>query len=287
MEGNDVLLGSKRIICDNAHAVKPFGAIDTPTQGGTAGGNQFPNWGWALTPQPNAIPTNGSTITVYVDGMSKGHPVYNLYRSDIADLFPDYANSNGAVGYYYLNTTPYANGVHTIQWTVRDDAGNTDGIGSRYFTVSNSASSRTAAATSSSSSFLQGLQGFTPKEITPTNELPTDNLSPLKIHRDTADDDQWLGADEQGNYFIRSNELERIEITFPEEITVRAGYLRVGDQLRPLPVGSTLRSDLNTFFWSPGLAFTGDYYFVFIEKDGTGHLSKRNVTVRIGMKPIK
>jgi hypothetical protein len=29
------------------------------------------------------------------------------------------------------------NGVHTISWVVTDDAGVSDGIGSRYFTVQN------------------------------------------------------------------------------------------------------------------------------------------------------
>ena len=37
-EGNQVLLGTKTITCDNAHAVKPFGTIDTPAQGGDAVG---------------------------------------------------------------------------------------------------------------------------------------------------------------------------------------------------------------------------------------------------------
>ncbi|NIM14605.1 MAG: hypothetical protein GTO45_21530, partial [Candidatus Aminicenantes bacterium] len=63
-EGHEVTLGVKTITCDNANAVKPFGAIDTPTQGGTASGSNFINWGWVLTPQPNSIPTDGSTITV-------------------------------------------------------------------------------------------------------------------------------------------------------------------------------------------------------------------------------
>jgi len=37
-EGNAVTVGSKTITCDNAHAVKPFGTIDTPDQGGSASG---------------------------------------------------------------------------------------------------------------------------------------------------------------------------------------------------------------------------------------------------------
>ena len=94
-------------------------------------------FGWALTPPAAAIPTDGSTIQVYVDGAALGHPVYNQYRSDIATLFPGYANTDGAVGYFVLDTTALANGIHTIAWSVTDDSGRADGIGSRYFWVQN------------------------------------------------------------------------------------------------------------------------------------------------------
>jgi hypothetical protein len=66
-----------------------------------------------------------------------GHPVYNLYRSDIATLFPGYANTSGAVGYFVLDTTTLSNGMHSIAWSVTDDQGRTDGIGSRFFWVQN------------------------------------------------------------------------------------------------------------------------------------------------------
>lgn len=135
--GNQVTLGTRTITAANASAVKPFGALDTPTQGGMASGTMFKSQGWVLTPMPNAIPPCGGTIDVYVDGLIVGHPTYNGYREDIAALFPGYANSNGAGGYFFLDTTRYANGVHTIQWTARDNATNTDGIGSRYFTIKN------------------------------------------------------------------------------------------------------------------------------------------------------
>ncbi|MCP5101726.1 MAG: BACON domain-containing protein [bacterium] len=137
-EGNQVTLGSKTITCDNAHAVKPFGAIDTPLQGGTASGTSYRNQGWLLTPLPNTIPTDGSTISVLVDGQNLGNPTYNIYRSDIAGFFPGYSNSGGAAAYFDFDTTAYDNGVHTIAWSATDNAGNTDGIGSRYFTIQNS-----------------------------------------------------------------------------------------------------------------------------------------------------
>jgi hypothetical protein len=137
LTGHEQTLGIKTVNCDNAHAVKPFGALDTPAPGGIASGNKFRVHGWALTPKPNCIPTSGATIYVFVDGVKIGNPIYNIYRSDIASIFPGYCNSNGAHGYFDLNTTTYQNGLHTISWVVKDNAGNMDGIGSRYFIIKN------------------------------------------------------------------------------------------------------------------------------------------------------
>lgn len=78
IEGNEVMLGSKTITIDNAHALKPFGAMDTPTQGGTASGREYVNYGWALTPMPNLIPQDGSTINVIIDGFFRGMPAIIL-----------------------------------------------------------------------------------------------------------------------------------------------------------------------------------------------------------------
>jgi hypothetical protein len=136
VDGVNAFLGSRAIVLNNATATAPFGTIDTPAQGQTVSGTVI-NFGWALTPQPNSIPTDGSTISVYVDGVLRGHPTYNNLRSDIATLFPGYANSNGAVGLFPLDTTTLTNGVHTIAWGVVDSAGHASGIGSRYFTVAN------------------------------------------------------------------------------------------------------------------------------------------------------
>ena len=136
--GHETILGIKTVTCDNANAVKPFGAIDTPAAGETVSGDTYRVGGWVLTPMPNRIPIDGSTITVYVDGVALGHPAYNIYRPDIASLFPGYANSNGAHAYLDIDTTLFGNGVHTIAWIAVDNEGNSDGIGSRYFTVRNS-----------------------------------------------------------------------------------------------------------------------------------------------------
>jgi len=136
-DGNNVTLGTKTIICDNINAAKPFGDLDAPIRGETVSGSAYTVSGWVLTPQPNTIPTDGSTIILWIDGAIVGNPLYNMYRSDIAAAFPAYNNSNGAGGFSILDTTGYADGIHTIQWTAVDNAGNADGIGSRYFIIQN------------------------------------------------------------------------------------------------------------------------------------------------------
>jgi uncharacterized repeat protein (TIGR03803 family) len=137
VSGKLTILGPRTVACDNATgANKPFGTIDTPAQGATVSG-QLDNFGWVLTPGTATIPTNGSTVQVFVDGNFLGTAQYNLPRSDIQTLFPGYTNTNGAIGYFPIDTTTLSNGVHTIYWVVTDDQNRTEGIGSRYFTVAN------------------------------------------------------------------------------------------------------------------------------------------------------
>ena len=134
--GQSTLLGSRRITAANSTSTAPFGSIDTPGQGQTVSGVVV-NFGWALAKPGRSIPVDGSTIDVYVDNVLVGHPTYNNFRADIAGLFPGLANSNGAVGYYMLDTRTMTNGVHTIAWIIRDDQGQAAGVGSRYFRVQN------------------------------------------------------------------------------------------------------------------------------------------------------
>jgi hypothetical protein len=134
--GLSTLIGTRQITGANASSVQPFGTIDTPGQGATVSGT-IVNFGWALTPQPKTIPVDGSTIDVYVDGAFVGHPVYNQFRPDLAAFFPGLKNTSGATGYFMLDTRTLTDGLHTIAWVVRDDAGQATGVGSRYFRVQN------------------------------------------------------------------------------------------------------------------------------------------------------
>jgi hypothetical protein len=284
--GYEVTLGTKTIICDNANAIKPFGAIDAPTQGGTASGTDFINWGWALTPMPNSIPTDGSTINVYIDGVKVGNPVYNIYRADIASLFPGYANSDGAVGYFFLDTTQYADGVHTIQWTATDFAGNTDGIGSRYFTVQNAGSGAERIGQNTQSQWLPGSGSL--------SRIPFDRTSPIRVKTgfNKTIKPQKRSPMERRITLVESKELEPIEIHFDNNVQILTGCLVVNNaqriQTKPLPIGSTLDSQRGIFYWLPGLAFVGDYTFDFVIKEGIiGKIKRKRIKIKILPKFVK
>jgi hypothetical protein len=274
VEGHRVTLGSKTIVCDNANAVKPFGAIDTPDQGGTASGSDSRNQGWVLTPLPNAIPTDGSTINVHIDGVDMGHPTYNVYRSDIAGLFPGYANSSGAHAYLDFDTTAFTNGVHVIYWLVVDDAGNIDGIGSRHFTIQNSQGARRTAHSAwriAHSAWRRAQSAAC--------------LEPVGIIRGYGKDvePQTVYPDKSGMINIEINQLERLEIQLSDlnSSSFYSGYQLVGDQLRPLPIGSTLDIEKGIFYWQAGPAFIGEYLFVFVVKNPDGEMNRKDIRIKI------
>jgi phosphodiesterase/alkaline phosphatase D-like protein len=272
-EGNTVTLGSKTIHCDNANAVKPFGAIDTPGQGGIASGKSFVNFGWALTPQPNTIPIDGSTIFVWVDGVPLGHPVYNSHRPDVADLFPGYNNSDGAGGHFYLDTTRYINGVHTISWSAKDNAGNVDGIGSRYFTIVNADSSSTLKTNSLTT------------DISDNNlRLLIDFSHPLKgIGKNTGGFDSLTITDRSSNLTIKELEYVALKLV-DEDQSVTRGFLAVNDRLNPLPIGSTLDIKNGIFFWHPGPGFLGQFHLVFVIESPSGQSFNKLMTITIEPK---
>ena len=247
--GQTLDLGAHTITVDNVHAAKPFGTIDTPSQGGTASGNAYVNFGWALTQNPYAIPTDGSTISVIVDGVAVGHPVYNNYRSDIANLFPGLANSNGAVGFLYIDTTTLANGVHTISWNVFDNAGRGDGIGSRYFTVANTGAVAAPAVidepvAASTNDPITARVGFRPLEALPRAS--------------------------DGSYLVDMEELDTVEL----RIGASEGHLLAAGERRSLPIASTLRGGV--FYWQAGPGFLGEYELVF-ERSGAAPVRVRVV----------
>lgn len=271
-EGNSVTLGEKTILCDNANAVNPFGAIDTPLAGGIVSGSRYVNFGWALTPSPSTIPFDGSTITVWVDGQPLGHPVYDNFRIDIATLFPGYNNSQGAVGYYYLDTTLFQNGVHTIAWSVKDNAGNSEGIGSRYFTIRNTGSPAPASQTNASKR-IPASSSFAPGELT---RIQIDNYSPLSVRTgfDLQVPLKEVYPNENKAIRISVRPLEPLELRFPNRSLIQL--------IPPHPTGASLDRQEGIFRWLPGLAFSGPHTLSFLVRDSVGRFFKKTVIVQIG-----
>ena len=266
-EGHVFVLGTRTMTCANATATLPFGTIDTPAQGETISGSSFVNFGWALTPLSKTIPANGSTIHVVVDGVDLGTADYNHARADIQTLFPGLNNTNGASGFRILDTTALANGLHTIQWTVTDNQGATEGLGSRYFTVSNGASAVTAASASARAAV----------------DLDLDNL-PLDTSA-IAGRRSWdleaayavFAARPTGAFVIASDEVGRIELLLGD--AEQTGYLRTPSGLAPLPAGSSLDPLQGTFTWAPGAGFIGRYDLVFVRSVNGRAVSRREVRI--------
>jgi hypothetical protein len=246
-------LGTKTIVVDNAHAAKPFGTLDTPTQGGAMTGSDV-TFGWALTPQPAKIPADGSTMTVVIDGVVVGQPTYDQFRPDIANLFPGFANSMGAVGFFHIDTTTLANGVHTISWNVYDNLGHGEGLGSRYFVVSNT------------SSGLAVLEGAGDESVSAKGVRVRRGLS---VNRQP----DPIMPDSDGGYSVTMEEVEHIEL----HLGASSGNMLVQDEAHALPIGSTLKGGV--FYWQPGPGFLGEYKLQFERPDGS------KIQVRVNIVP--
>ncbi len=282
--GHEVLLGTKTITCDNANAVKPFGAIDTPGQGGDASGSNSRNQGWVLTPMPNKIPEDGSTILVYIDSQSLASPTYNIYREDIATLFPGCANSSGAHAYLDIDTTPYSNGLHTIHWVAADNAGNVDGIGSRYFTIQNSGYVDQAATADK-----KNIQGKIKRYcyLSQLAKIPVNKSKTVGLRTGYKKDIKpvRISANKNGRIQIEVREDSRIELHLAQSIGYRySGYQVNGKQLRPLPTGSSLDRDTGIFYWQVSPGYIGKYNLVFIAVDASAKMNKRPVAITITPK---
>jgi hypothetical protein len=259
------------------------------------------------------IPTDGSTIWAWVDGLPVGHPSYGYYRVDIATLFPGYCNANGAIGYIPIDTTKYLNGVHTIVWSATDSGGVNNGFGSRYFTIQNSgASGAPGVAFEKGGGIPEWLTKESRDIVEQRGKAFVDLISPVNVRRgfglNGAADAVY--PNENGSLRVEIHELERVAIYFnpeyapesteslgissagsgknpPSSPFIKRGnfsaYQVVGDDLRPLPIGSTFDTGRGILYWQPGPGFIGEYVFVFL--DGLSP-AQRKIPFRILIRPI-
>ena len=253
-DGHTTVLGSKTITVANAASIEPFGAIDTPVQGGTASGT-LTNFGWVLSPAPRrADPPAGGTVRIAIDGaLIANVPSGWTSRSDLQQLFPlaQYPGLPNALGVAAIDTTLMTNAVHTIAWIVTDHLGAASGIGSRYFTVSNDTTSSGTCT------------GVGSDMMSPASRL---QLPELRWRRgyDAGTPLLPIEADGGGRFTIEVEELERIELTLAAGAT---GHQRVAGELQALPTGARIDPLTGTFTWQPGVAFLGSFDFVLAGRE--------------------
>jgi hypothetical protein len=295
----------------NDTIAKPFGAIDTPTQGQTLSG-PFAVFGWALTPDSDTaagagdilVPTNGSTMVVFIDGVAVGNVAYNQCRGTVGNPVPsglycndDVANVFGnptprdplttrtanptkyrnldagraAIGAFSLDTTTLNNGVHTLAWGVTDSDGRADGIGSRYFTVLNSGADTDGDPGANAPGLRTSLDAASMPPIgSGAAEVRGRTGFDLAVPYDT------VPADEAGVRHVRLPELGRLELQLG---AVDAGYLAANGTRRELPAGSRLDPATGAFTWAPGPGYFGTYRLVF-------GADEQPITVDVTIRPI-
>jgi hypothetical protein len=322
-EGNRSLLGRAwagagsttptSITMANASIAKPFGAIDTPSQGQTVSG-VVPNFGWALTPDSNTvvgdgdihIPSDGSTMRVVIDGVFVGTVTYNQCRGnvgnpisggvfcndDVSNVFGNATpqpsltsrasnptvhrnldSGRSPIGSFDINTLTMTNGRHSIAWGVTDSAGRSEGIGSREFIVLNG---------SSLTADLDALADAAAMNVGASADVDSLPLSASDVTgRTSFDFERPLEAvmpDRDGVRHVSIPELGRLELWLGDGVV--AGYLRANDDLRPLPPGSVLDASTGRFTWSPIVGYIGPYDLVFV----TAHDARIPIRVTVHAK---
>lgn len=255
IDGRGTSLGSKTIGLNNAGASRPFGNIDTPSNGQVIT-ESFWNFGWALT--PNATPTctivnNGIVaaqgVFYSVDSGPLTRVLYGDNRTDIAAAFPGYSNGTGAGGAFYFNFTEQAAvltpGIHVLGWFVQDNCGRADGIGSRFINVIRSS-------------------GTTPLAAPVSTAVAPAGSEPIYVVRSFGEP-QRVDANASGVRVISVANDERVEVRLPSRgVGAYEGYQVVNGVRRPLPIGSSLAASDGVFYWQPVAGFLGAFELEFI-----------------------
>ncbi len=281
VEGRAASLGFRTIYGQNSTAVEPFGTIDTPGQGETIGGSNYANFGWVLSRVYRADPPGGGSVTVFIDGVAVGTPCCWNQRSDLNALFPGYPGLSTALGVLGFDTYTFGNGLHTIVWVVTDNAGNTTGVGSRFFSIFN------AGAASTVASAMRPLGADVGRSV---EELGAPVASGSVAVREgfRLRGSMQTVASVNGLRRVWATERDRLEIRLSDPTRARrvdeyAAYLLVNGRLRELPVGSAFDPARGAFYWQPGLGYVGDYDLLFVRRGTDG--TKERIPVRVTLQP--
>jgi sugar lactone lactonase YvrE len=251
-ESNLTTLGQKTIVVSNNAANRPFGSIDTPAIGGTASGTVV-NFGWGLTPKVNGVATctiPASGIQVSIDSGPLQPVAYGDARSDIAGAFTGFSNTAAGGGHFVFDSTALANGTHTIGWLITDDCNRADGVGSRFFNVSNGSLAPAVASVAAPV----------------MNARTADGREAVTIARGYGELPVVVEPGGDGALRVTVAQGERIEIRVPREY--RSAHQLAAGEPRALPSGATWDPASGTFYWQPAPAFLGRYEIVFTSDSG-------------------
>ena len=294
LEGHSTVIGERGQELDNDTIAKPFGAIDTPGQGQTVSGT-LPIFGWALSPDDGTgivIPTDGSSMVVYIDGLPVSLVTYNQCRGTVPGLLApgvfcddDVANTfgttppqapltartsnpsvyrnldagRGAIGSYVLNTAGMTNGLHSLAWSVTDSLGRVEGIGSRNFEVLNGGADAVAGSEDPASYASVG-RAFRPGVASTRGVFAATGPPWVRRGFDTTAEWALLAPGADG--------VLRTEVTVPDRVQVWVGgpidaaSLMVDGVPQSLPAGTSL--DHGVFTWAPAPGYLGDYRLSFV-----------------------
>ncbi|MCP4154306.1 MAG: hypothetical protein GY757_41665, partial [bacterium] len=161
-------------------------------------------------------------------------------------------------------------------WSAQDDAGNSDGIGSRYFTIQNTGGRVQSLSLAAQST--HGKSGRLNSIMVPVERsLPVgvikgygENVNPVNTY-----------PGKNGLISIQIKELERLEVHLLSLSPGDTGFMVVGKQLKPLPTGSTLDTSKGIFYWQPGPGFMGAYRLVFLTRNHNGEPVKRVIEITV------
>ena len=187
---------------------------------------------------------------------------------------PTYANANGPGAQFSIDTTQIADGLHTIVWYAVDNLGVPQGIGSRYFTVSNGAASQVAGVTDARSA----------AEI---RSMP--QAGALVWDRTGFGDAAWTLRAAGGRAIdLRQAPSERLEVAldtwwWSKGCGPYAAYLLAGDVAGPLPPGASIDGEKGVFSWLPPVEFGGTFQFVFVRLACTGR--EERIPLRVTIQP--
>jgi hypothetical protein len=276
-EGNTATIGTKSVVISNNTATKPFGSIDTPTIGGDASG---PNFGWGLTPKVNGAATckiQPSGVQYSIDSGPLQPVLYGDARADIAGAFTGFSNTAAAGGHAIIDWSALTNGSHTIGWLVTDDCNRADGIGSRFFNVTNG-----KLLAESPPDFRLKVETTEPESVNVLLPVASafrrndnEDSAPILVSHGYGESSEFVVPDKEGNRTVEVKQGDRIEVRLPRGY--ETAHQLVTGEPRGLPVGSTWDPANGLFYWQPAPGFLGPFRLVF--RNGRERISIRIVVM--------